>query len=58
MSSIAHENPSADLGTMKCNTELVDIDAMHDSDRRQSLIDFSGHVAVEHHAEQQTPVTA
>jgi hypothetical protein len=45
------------MGTMNFVTEILDIFAMLDKDRGESLIDYSGQLAEEQHAALRAAVT-
>jgi len=49
VSTISNEAPSTGVGTMNFVTEILDIFAMLDKDRKESLIDYSGQLAEEQH---------
>ena len=48
MHTISHEHPSVGVGTMDFITEVLDIHAVLDRDRKESLVDCSGQLAEEH----------
>ena len=57
MSTISNKAPSTGMGTMNFVTEILDIFAMLDKDRGESLIGYSGQLAEEQHAALRAAVT-
>jgi hypothetical protein len=58
VSTTSHEDPSVGMGTMNSVTEILDIYAVLDKDRKESLIGYSGRLVEEQHAEQRAAATA
>jgi hypothetical protein len=57
VASIVHKDAIQGMGTKNFFTEILDIYAMLDRDRKQKLIDYSSHLAEQQRAEQRVGCT-